>query len=235
MNKGEFRDAVSLRYNKPLRGVSSKCPCGQKFDTNHALNCKRGGFVTIRHNNMRDFNANLLKQVCSDVEVEPKLQMIDDEKVRGASGDEARPDIRARGLWRKGQNAFFDVRITNCNSNSQNQSSTAKIYQKHEAEKKRMYNDRIMNVEHGSFTPLVYSVNGGAGPECFKFHQHVAEQIATKRGERYEKVLTWMRCKISFIILRACLMCLRGSRPYKNKDTVVVEDYALACDDAGLR
>ena len=27
---------------------------------------------------------------------------------------------------------------------------------KHENEKKRKYNDRVLNNEHGSFTPLVY-------------------------------------------------------------------------------
>ena len=192
LNKGEFRDAVALRYNHDIRGLPSKCPCGQKFDQNHALNCKRGGFVIIRHNNIRDFNANLLRQVCNDVEVEPALQPVDGEQVRGLAGDDVRADIRARGLWRKGQNAFFDVRLTNCNSTSQTHLSTDKIYAKHESEKKRMYNDRIMNIEHGTITPLVY-LNGGAGPECAKFHKHVAEQIATKSGERYEKVLTWIR------------------------------------------
>ena len=49
LTKGEFRDALALRYNKQLRGLPSKCSCGQTFGVNHALNCKRGGFVIIRH------------------------------------------------------------------------------------------------------------------------------------------------------------------------------------------
>ena len=73
LNKSEFRDAVNLRYNKKLRGLPSKCACGQQYDVTHALNCKKGGFVIIRHNNIRDFEANLLKKVCSDVETEPQL------------------------------------------------------------------------------------------------------------------------------------------------------------------
>ena len=32
--------------------------------------------------------------------------------------DEARPDIRARMVWRQGQNAFLDIRLTNVNTNS---------------------------------------------------------------------------------------------------------------------
>ena len=78
-----------------------------------------GGFVTIRHNNLRDFEANLSRKVHNDVELEPALQPLDGEHVKGISGDEARPDVRARGVWRPGQNAFFDIRVTNPNAQSQ--------------------------------------------------------------------------------------------------------------------
>ena len=87
-----------------------------------------------------------------------------------------------------------------------------------------------MNIEHGTFTPLVFSVNGGASPECSMFHKHLAEKIATKTGERYEKVLTIIRCKLSFLILRSCLMCIRGSRSYNH--SITTEDFEIACNDA---
>ena len=72
------------------------------------------------------------------------------------SGDNARPDIRARGVWRDGQNAFFDIRVTNSNSASQCNSNTQKVLEKHEREKKRQYNKRIMNIEHGTNCHLSY-------------------------------------------------------------------------------
>ena len=43
---------------------------------------------------------------------------------------------RARGVWRDGQNAFFDVRVTNTNSASQCHTTTDKILEKHEKGKK---------------------------------------------------------------------------------------------------
>ena len=52
---------------------------------------------------------------------------------------------------------------------------------RHEKEKKREYNRRIMNTEHGTFTPLVFSVNGVLGKECSMFHKRVAEKIAKKK------------------------------------------------------
>ena len=98
LNKGEFRDAIKLPYGNNLSGIPQKCPCGQQFDVTHALNCKKGGFVIIRQNNIRDFEANLLKSVCSDVETEPQLQKVNGEQIGGLIGDEERPDIRARGV-----------------------------------------------------------------------------------------------------------------------------------------
>ena len=93
-----------------------------------------------------------------------------------------------------------------------------------------------MQIEHGTFTPLVFSVNGGIAPECEKFHKHVAERISEKTGEKYNHVISWIRCKLSFLILRAALMCVRGSRPHNPKNaTKTTTDYALACDDAQIK
>ena len=75
---------------------------------------------------------------------------------------------------------------------------------KHENEKKRQYNKRIMNIKHGTFTPLVFSLSGGISTECSMFHKHIAEKIAVKTEERYEKILSIIRCKLSFLILRSC-------------------------------
>ena len=235
LTKNEFRDALALRYNRPFKGLPSKCPCGNNFDINHALNCKRGGFVIMRHNNIRDFEANLLHKVYNDVETEPSLQPLNGEHINGLTGDESRHDIRARGVWRSGQNAYFDIRITNPNSNSQVHQPIENILKRHETEKKRQYNSRVMNIEHGTFTPLIFALNGGVGKECSMFHKHIAERIATKSGDRYESVLTWMRCKLSFLVLRGALLCIRGSRSHKNvQQTNVVDDFQLACDDAHL-
>ena len=83
LTKTDFRDALALRYSKNIRELPLKCPCGQSFNVNHGLNCKRGGFVIMRHNNIRDFEANLVRKVCTDVETEPSLQPINGENVVG--------------------------------------------------------------------------------------------------------------------------------------------------------
>ena len=103
----------------------------------HALNCKTGGFTTVRHKRVRDFEAQFLTEICNGVEIEPPLQPLEGEIINGLIGVNAKPDVRARGFWREGQNAFFDVRITNTNSESQRHLPSEKIFTKHEREKKR--------------------------------------------------------------------------------------------------
>ena len=54
LNKEDFRDAPRLRYGISLEYLPSMCACGERFNVNHALSCKKGGLVTNRHGNLRD-------------------------------------------------------------------------------------------------------------------------------------------------------------------------------------
>ena len=86
--------------------------------------------------------------------------------------------------------------------------------------------------EYGVFTPLVFSVTGVLGKECSIFHKHIAEKIAKKFNESNEKVITVIRCKFSFTILRSALLDIRGTRSnYVLKD---IDESSLAFDCAGL-
>ena len=51
----QFRDALSLRYHRPLPVMPSSCDgCGSAFSLSHALDCRKGSLVTQRHNEVRD-------------------------------------------------------------------------------------------------------------------------------------------------------------------------------------
>ena len=91
----------------------------------------------------------------------------------------------------------------------------------------------MINNEHGSFTPLVFSITGGMSHESSVFHKHLAQKISSKTGQRYESIMSWIRCKLSFVIMRSALLCLRGSRSVKiNVDAS--DDFSFACDEARL-
>ena len=116
--------------------------------------CKTGGFSIICHNKVRNFEAQLLTEICNDVEIEPPLQPLEGEIINGLTGVNTKPNVRARRFWWEGQIAFFNTRITNRYSEFQHHLTSEKIFTKHLREKNRHYNNRIMNVELGTFTPL---------------------------------------------------------------------------------
>ena len=97
LNKREFKDVVHLGYDWQISDVPNVCVCGEPFNVDHAMICKReegrvggrgrgGGFIIQGHNELRDLEAQMLNLVCHDVEVEPVLQEITGESLtRGAN------------------------------------------------------------------------------------------------------------------------------------------------------
>ena len=235
LNKQEFRDSLCLRYNLPLPNLPSYCACGEVFTVNHALTCKKGGFIAQRHDTIRDLLTSHISKVCRNVETEPLLQPLDNEVFNLQStvmSREARLDMKAGGFWTPGVTAFFDVRVTHVNSRSNQGKHTATIFKEQENEKKRKYNQRVMDVEMGTFTSLVFGTNGGMGLDCQNFLRTLANKLSSKNKEPYANVISWLRIQLSFAVLRSVHRCVRGSRyPFKSRE--VSEDFTVAV--AGLQ
>ena len=82
----------------------------EPFTVNHSLLCKKGGYISKRHDNLRDFLTVLLNKTCVDVQSEPHLLPIETEQFRLRSAntnDDSRLDIKARDFWTRGQTAFL--------------------------------------------------------------------------------------------------------------------------------
>ena len=107
-----------------------------------------------------------IDKICNNVEIEPRFQPLDNERfhLRSAvTSSEARLDIKAGGFWVRGVTAFFDVSVTHVNSKCYQNKPTPEVFKEQEEEKKRKYQQRVLDVEMGSFTPLVFGTNGGMG------------------------------------------------------------------------
>ena len=141
-------------------------------------------------------------------------------------------DIKARVFWEnRWQCAFFDIRVFYPNAQS-NRSTSA--YTKHEAEKKRTYGQRVHEVEHGSFTPLVFASTGGMGKEAIICYKRIASLLALKRNTTYSHMMAWIRCRLSFALLRSSLMCIRGTHSHLHraiKSGEVLFDVRVACPE----
>ena len=183
--------------------MAQTCECGAANDVDHALICKLGSFVIMRHNAVRDVEADFLRNVCKDVTGNEEL----------ASGsnleDNARLDISCRGFWAPLQKMFLDVRSTHPNAPSNRNRKLKPLLKTHENRKKVEYNDRVLQVEHASFTPLIFATNG---EEAEQYHAILAEKTSEKLNCTYADTMNYIRKKLSFTILKTALIALRGHR-----------------------
>ena len=107
------------------------------------------------------------------------------------------------------------MRVTHPGCETNIHKNLQQIYKEQEELKKRTYEERIIESEKGSFTPLIFTTSGGSGPLCHKFLKTLASAIAESKNEKYDDVIYHLRVRIRFAILRCTLMALRGQRGRK--------------------
>ena len=66
-------------------------------------------------------------------------------------------------------------------------------YGNHENQKKWAYDQRIREVEHVTFTPLVLST-GGLARQAAVFYKRLANLLSSKINQPYTKTINWLRC-----------------------------------------
>ncbi|XP_066936770.1 uncharacterized protein [Clytia hemisphaerica] len=225
LDKQSFWDLLKIRYGYQLSRLPERCPCGSPFNIQHALSCKKGGFVTQRHNTLRDVTAKLMTEVCNDVKVEPPLSELTGERFRETTANvtpEARLDVSARNFWVTHQRAFFDIRVFNPTARRYADLEIKKCYEINEREKKRQYNERVLRVEHGSFSPMVFSAFGGMARECSMVIKRLVELLADKRKTNVSLVSSWVKRKINLSLMKSLVYCVRGTRHPWYRDNYIV-------------
>ena len=83
-----------------------------------------------------------------------------------------------------------------------------------------------MQVEQGTFSPLVFSIYNGMGRECQAFYSKLSELLAEKHDIHKSAMMHWIRSKLCYALLKSCLSCLRGSRSRNCNTTEVEQDIA---------
>ena len=81
-----------------------------------------------------------------------------------------------------------------------------------------------MEVEQGTFAPLVFTSTGGMADECKRFHSRLAD---------YATTISWIRAKVSFAILRSALLYLRGTR--RKRRAANISDIDITSESAQAR
>ena len=105
--------------------------CGATFTVDRALDCRFGGKVTRRHNEVCDAFGDLSSLVWGPVHCEPVVQEASDD-----SHGVLKADLAVHGIW---QPHIFDVRIVDTDAPSYHSHSPPDVLRSTELEKKRKY------------------------------------------------------------------------------------------------
>ena len=122
----------------------------------------------------------------------------------------ARLDVAASGLWGgRRERTLMDVRVFNPFAPSNRNTTLDQCFRKHES---RAYGQRVREVEHATFVPIVMSATGGLSKQATNFYKRLASLLAEKWDQPYSTTLHWLRCSLSFSLLRSAIQCIRGAR-----------------------
>ena len=188
-----------------MLSLPSMCDgCGAPFSVEHSLDCRFGGLITCRHNEVRDAFGDLASLVWSSVIKEPVV-------CDGSAGaDTLITDLCVCGVWEPQTEALFDIRVIDTDAQSYLARSPCDVLCSAEGEKKRKYLQAFQN-RHTTFTPLCVSVDGMLGSEAEFFVKRLSDFLAARWERPYSTVIGWVRARLSFVILRAALLCVCGS------------------------
>jgi len=176
----------------------------------HALSCKTGGLVHIRHDDMADEWKHLCATAFSPcrVECEPRIFSSVSHRAGTAASNttppssstpttgtpqpptttEERDDASCHGFWERSRTCIFDMRTMDTDARSYWKKEPTKVLEQHEKEKKDKYLQNCLEMRN-DFTPMVYSVDGIAGREARNAEKRLATQLAGKWNSEYSQVV----------------------------------------------
>ena len=129
--------------------------------------------------------------------------------------------------------AFFDVQVVSPYARSYAKYDPHSLYIKAEKTKEREYGERVRNVEHSDFFPLVFTCAGGIAPKSQQVLKRLAEIFSEKQNIHLSVVCGWLRVRLRFSLLKSTVLCIRGTRKRKLNAADVNSELAAraACTD----
>ena len=225
----EFRDSLNIRYAQEPPGLPKTCDgCQQPFSTIHGQDCKSGGRIIMRHNEIVAELKSLLHKSFPDSAVrdEPLIHPVSTARITESpqkkltpvetiphfnSNDGDRGDLLVRGLFGPSVETIIDVRVTNLDNKSQARRSPKSILKQHEQEKRDKYLAPCLE-QRRSFIPFVVSTDGLLGYEASNLLKHISSRLAKKWNKQYSVIQGFVKARMTLAIIRASHQCLRSPR-----------------------
>jgi hypothetical protein len=219
LSREEFQDNLAIRYGLRPRGLPDRCDgCNEPFSVEHGLNCKKGGFVGQRHDDVCEELAHLCSMALTAARISSEPEIFYGRGLtaaqRGTSevlGDEARGDVGAHGFWKRGRTTIFDVQVCDTDAKSYGNRESKKVLEGAARRKREKYEEACLE-RRRDFTPMIYSVDGMADKLARAAERRIAGLLAAKWTRQYSQMASFVRTRMCLAIVRSNTLLLRGDR-----------------------
>ena len=225
----EWHESLFLCYDLDTLDLPTHCDsCHAKFLISHALDCKKVGLFTARHNELRYRVADLASKALTPSHVRNNPLIQSGRAVKrtkatpaGDSGKndqagapppevtEKKGDLLICDLWQNGTDSVHDICAVNTDAKSHMTKDPEKCLQEAEMWKKRMYLEAYLQ-QRRHFSLFVASVDGLLGVEATATLKRLASRLATKWKQPYLKTCGYVKSMIAITLVRATHRCIRG-------------------------
>ena len=228
----EFRDNLRLRYGFTPEFLPKTCDgCNKAFTITHALNCRKGGLVSLRHSEIANEWAHLCAIALGSDSIinEPSIFLGKSQNPDNPSTPpfeqihspthfaeaNARGDKGVIGFWQHQRVTIFDAQIVNTDSPSYSSKDPQHILDQSESNKKIKYEDAC-HQRRRDFTPIIYSVDGLPSKGTALAEKRLAQLLQNKLLIPYSQAMFLVRSRMSIALVRCNSILLRTSRDRTN-------------------
>ena len=171
----EWRDSLFLSYGINPPNFTDHCDVRvAAFSICHALYCKKGGLITVRHNELHDGVANFSSKAFTIIHVRDNPKTFTGCAMRGVKANtkvkgappkdegELKGDLIIQDLWTQGTDIIHNMSVVNNDVISHQPQTSKKYLVADKREKKKKYLHACTN-KRRHFTPFIAPVNGLLG------------------------------------------------------------------------
>ena len=101
--------------------------------------------------------------------------------------------------------AYFDVKVISPFARSYLPLSHLQLYHMADQAKMREYKERITEVDHGDFNPLIFTTAGGMSMRSHIVLKRLGQALVKVSELSISVLVGWLRCRLSFALLRSTL------------------------------
>ena len=143
--------------------------------------------------------------------------------------DDARSDIKCCGFWSNKRQAYFDVKVVSPFAKSYARMKPAQLFKMAENAKIREYRTHPRSRAR-RLQPTCFHLHGRYGP-TMSLGSEALGRTDEQEAEHPTFCGVWLRCRLSFALLRTTLLCVRATR---RKRFVIDNNIELAVSEARM-